>query len=107
VAAGAAAGAGPGTVLAVLAGLYVGIGLLTTASYALFMNLTDPRLGATQFSAFMGATNLCEAWAALAVGRLVVAWGYPAAFALLGLVSLGALPLLGAITTRSRPSALA
>jgi hypothetical protein len=38
------------------------IGLFTAASYALFMDLTDPKLGGTQFSAFMAATNGCESW---------------------------------------------
>ena len=38
-----------------------GIGLFTVAAYAMFMDLTEPRIAATQFSAFMGATNGCEA----------------------------------------------
>jgi len=62
---------------AALGVLYVLIGGFTASSYALFMDLTDPRLGATQFSAFMGATNLCEAWSSLAVGWLIVLVDYP------------------------------
>lgn len=57
--------------------IYFGIGLFVTATYALFMDLTDPRLGATQFSAYMGATNGCEAWSALAAGYLIAAQGLP------------------------------
>ena len=51
--------------------VYLGAGLLTAAMFALLMDLTDPRIGATQFSAYMGATNGCEAWAGFASGRLV------------------------------------
>ncbi len=74
--------------------LYGCIGMFTASSYALFMDITDPALGATQFSAFMGATNACEAWAAAAVGRAVPAWGYPLAFVALTMASLASLPLL-------------
>lgn len=57
--------------IALLMTVYLGAGLLTAAMYALLMDLTDPRIGATQFSAYMGATNGCEAWAGYASGRLV------------------------------------
>jgi len=67
------------------AALYVAIGLFTASSYALFMDLTDPRLGATQFSAYMGATNACESWSAVLGGRLIASSGYPAAFAVMAL----------------------
>jgi MFS family permease len=80
----------PGRVLA-LGAVYFGIGLFTAASYALFMNLTDVRLGGTQFSLFMGATNLCESGAAFAGGRIVAAAGYPAAFLVAAAASLPAL----------------
>jgi MFS family permease len=80
--------------VAPLAALYLGIGLLTAASYALFMDLTDPRLGATQFSAFMGATNLCESASAMSVGRLIPAVGYSVAFVVLSMASRRSLPIL-------------
>lgn len=73
---------------------YLAIGALTASSYALFMDLSDPSIGATQFSAYMGATNLCETWATYAVGKLVVAFAYPGAFAVLAGVSAAAIPLL-------------
>ena len=76
---------------ALLGAVYFGIGLFTAASYALFMNLTDPRLGGTQFSLFMGATNLCESGAAFAGGRIAAAMGYPAAFLAAAAASLPAL----------------
>ncbi len=82
--------------LPMLALLYFGIGLFTAASYAFFMEITEPHLAATQFSAFMGATNLCESWSALLIGRLVGGFGYPAAFIGMSLLSLVALPALAA-----------
>ena len=93
--AGAAAlGAGLDVLLGLLGFVYLGIGGFTASSYALFMDRTDPALGSTQFSAFMGATNLCEAWAAAAAGALAVRAGLPAAFLALAAVSLLALPLV-------------
>jgi hypothetical protein len=35
------------------------------------MDLTDARVGGTQFSAFMSATDGCESWSAWAGGRIV------------------------------------
>ncbi len=74
-----------------LALLYFGIGVFTASSYALFMNITDAKLGATQFSAFMGGTNLCESWSALAIGELIAGYDYPMGFFVMGCVSLLAL----------------
>jgi MFS family permease len=82
--------------------LYLCIGCLTASSYALFMDLSDPDLGGTQFSAFMGATNLCEAWAVAVAGRLAGEHGYGLAFAALAAVSMTAILLLPMIRTRSR-----
>jgi hypothetical protein len=67
------------------------------------MALTDRRLGATQLSASMSATNLCESWAAFAVGRLTGAFGYAPAFTAMALASLLSLPLLWLM--RERPPA--
>ncbi len=80
--------------VALLTFLYLCIGLFTASSYALFMEITDPALGATQFSAFMGATNACESWSTFAVGRTIVAVGYPAAFSMMALLSLVGLSLV-------------
>lgn len=82
------------SLLVSMAAVYLAIGLFTASSYALFMDLTDVRLGSTQFSAFMSATNLCEAWAALVAGKLVVTAGYPSAFGAMAVVTLAAIPLL-------------
>ena len=76
--------------------VYLGIGAFTASSYALFMDLTDERLGATQFSTFMAATNGCEAWAAWMGGRAVAAAGYgPALMLMAGLGIFGLFFLAG------------
>lgn len=90
--------------LVLLAGMYFFVGLFTAASYALFMDLTDPRLGGTQFSTYMAATNGCESWAVWAGGRLAGSAGYPAAFAVMSLASLLSLSLLPALLTRHHRS---
>ncbi len=77
--------------------LYFGIGLFTSSSYALFMSATDPNLGATQFSAFMGGTNLCESFAAFSAGMLIARFDYAEAFSVLAFISLLSLPLISRI----------
>ncbi|MBL7007655.1 MAG: MFS transporter [Planctomycetes bacterium] len=88
--------------LALLGLVHLALGALTTSSFALFMDLSDPRAGATHFSAFMGATNLCEAGAVWAAGRLAslpaggpdpasFAWAW-LALAGISLLGLAALP---------------
>jgi MFS transporter, PAT family, beta-lactamase induction signal transducer AmpG len=81
-----------------LLGVYVCAGLLTASCYALLMQLTDPKLGATQFSAYMGAINGCEAWSGFLAGQLAERFDYPVAFVAVALASLIALPLLGRIS---------
>ena len=71
-----------------------GIGLFTVALYAMYMDMTMPAIAATQFSAFMGATNGCESWSTFAMGRLVGRFGYPVGILTLAAVSLFSLPLL-------------
>jgi MFS transporter, PAT family, beta-lactamase induction signal transducer AmpG len=61
------------------------------------MQLTDPKLGATQFSAYMGAINACEAWAGFSAGQLAERFDFPVAFVALAVVSLLAWPLFGRI----------
>lgn len=96
------AATGGALVLVVLAAIYLGLGFFTAASYALFMALTDPELGATQFSAFMGATNLCESWSARLAGSLAQRSGYASAFAWPAALALAALPLLFWLAPRAR-----
>ncbi|MGE0886472.1 MAG: MFS transporter [Blastocatellales bacterium] len=85
--------------LAILTGMYLFIGLFTAASYALFMDLTEPKVGATQFSAFMAATNGCESWAGWTGGQIAKTAGYAASFACMSLFSLLSLLLLRRIKT--------
>lgn len=85
--------------------LYFCIGSLTASSYAMFMDVSDPELGGTQFSAFMGATNLCEVWAVALAGNIAGRSGYGLAFAAaaaISMVSLAFLPLMGPVR---RPAA--
>lgn len=64
---------------------------------ALFMDVTNPRVAATQFTAYMALGNLAIAYSAIWQGLAIEAWGYPvtlAADAVLGLLSLALLPLM-------------
>ena len=95
-------------VLGTLALAYVTLGMLTAASYALFMDLCEPRVAATQFSAFMGLTNLCETGAVWGAGLFIASRGeapsaYATAWVLLVGVSLLALPLLRALAAPGDP----
>lgn len=103
-----AAGSGLTPVLGALAFVYFTIGLFVASTYALFMDHTDPRLGATQFSTYMGATNLCESWSAFGIGRISGILGYAGGFALMAAVSLASLAILPFLTagklTDSKPS---
>ncbi|MBX2992651.1 MAG: MFS transporter [Bacteroidetes bacterium] len=93
-------GSGGWEYVVLLSLLYVCIGMFTAASYALFMDITDVRLGATQFSTYMGATNGCESWATLVVGRMIPAFGYPIAFAVMAAISLLTIPLVRTLRPR-------
>jgi len=86
--------AGQGIVLPLLAATAFGIGMFTTSSYALFMDVTRPAIAAVQFSAFMGATNGCESWSSYASGRIISVSGYPTSLLLMSLISLATVPLV-------------
>ncbi len=87
-------GASTTVLIASLVAMYFCVGLFTVTSYAFFMDLTHPRLAATQFTTFMAATNACESWSAWAGGALVAAVGYGTAFLVMGGVSLTGLLFL-------------
>jgi MFS family permease len=78
----------PNVLMAAAAPMYFLIGSLTAATYALFMDLSDPAIGGTQFSAYMGATNMCEAWAIALAGTIAGSAGYGPAFAVAAILSL-------------------
>jgi MFS family permease len=64
---------------------------------ALFTDVTNPKVAATQFTAYMALMNLAISYSAAWQGRSIEAWGYPVTLALdaaLGLVSLALLPLM-------------
>lgn len=97
---------GPSRILLViLTVLAFGIGLFTASVYALFMDLTRPALAATQFSAFMGATNAGESWSTYAIGELIQTRGYSSAMIVMACTSLLALPLLGWMRNESHDAA--
>lgn len=83
-----------------LTALYFCIGVFTVSSYSLFMTLSRPPLAATQFSAFMSATNGCEAWAAWVGGMLVARLDYGPAFLIMAALSIVTLPLLRGLDPR-------
>jgi len=101
----ASAGAPQPVLLGTFLLVYLGIGTFVATSYALFMDATDPALGSTQFSAYMGATNLCESWSAFAAGWISKRAGYGVAFGVLAAVALPALLLLGPLRHRPLRSA--
>ncbi len=84
----------------------LGIGVFTASSYALFMNLTEPRIAATQFSAFMGSTNGCESWSSFASGLIIAQVGYSAAMFSMATISLLTVPILFLLKTKKHASAV-
>lgn len=83
--------------------LYFGIGLFTASTYTMFMNITDPNLGATQFSTFMGGTNLCESLSAYTAGVLVLSSGYAVTFTVMAIISLLSLAILHLLQKKTAP----
>jgi len=75
----------------VFQGLYYGI------RTALFMDVTTPRVAATQFTGYMAMMNLAISYSATWQGWAIERWGYPltlTADALFGLVCLACLPFM-------------
>lgn len=72
-------------------------GLLYGTRTALFMDICNPAVAATQFTAYMSILNLVTAYSAAWQGRVITGWGYPAALfidAAFGCVCLIVLPFL-------------
>ncbi|MCB9465748.1 MAG: MFS transporter [Candidatus Eisenbacteria bacterium] len=64
---------------------------------ALFMDVTIPRVAATQFTAYMAMLNFAISYTATWQGHAIERWGYPKTLlidSLVGLVSLALLPLM-------------
>jgi PAT family beta-lactamase induction signal transducer AmpG len=71
-------------------------GLMYGARSALYMDISNPAVAATQFTAYMAMMNLVISYTAIWQGQAVVRWGYPVtlvADAVFGLVCLVVLPL--------------
>jgi PAT family beta-lactamase induction signal transducer AmpG len=72
-------------------------GLMYGTRTALFMDITNPRVAATQFTAYMALLNLVIAYTAWWQGRAVERWGYPVTLALdaaAGLLCIALFPLM-------------
>lgn len=74
--------------------MYFFTGMFTASSYALFMDVTNPKLGATQFSSFMAATNGCEAWVVYSSGIIAAGSDLKVAFLIMCGISIVSLLFL-------------
>lgn len=80
-------------------------GLMYGVRTALFMDVTDPKVAATQFTAYMALLNAVIAYSAQWQGVAIERWGYPLTLtidATVGVVSLILLPLIGKPRTVAR-----
>jgi PAT family beta-lactamase induction signal transducer AmpG len=72
------------------------------------MDLCNPAIGATQFTAYMSLMNLAMAYSALWQGFAAAQWGYPTTLALDaigGCLCLAVLPLMKPTTVSRQSSA--
>jgi PAT family beta-lactamase induction signal transducer AmpG len=72
----------------------IAAGVVYTATLALFMDLTNPRLAATQFQIYMALLNAKDAWALKVGGRLAERIPAPAMFGLSAIIEVLPLVLL-------------
>src|SRR5262245_43592041 len=73
-------------------------GLMYGTRTALFMDITTPRVAATQFTAYMALLNFVIAYSARWQGWAVERWGYPKTLvvdSVLGMVCIALIPLMG------------
>jgi MFS transporter, PAT family, beta-lactamase induction signal transducer AmpG len=74
-------------------------GLMFGTRTALFMDITTPRVAATQFTAYMALLNLVTSYSAAWQGLALSRWGYPTTLVIdagVGLLGLSLLPLVSA-----------
>lgn len=72
-------------------------GLTYGTRMAIFMRVCDPKVAATQFTAYMAASNLAISYTAAWQGNAVAWWGYPTTLALdclAGIACIALLPLI-------------
>ena len=77
--------------------MYFFTGAFTASSYAFYMDVTNPMIGASEFSAFMAAVNACEAWVVWTTGMIISYYNYSTAFLVMCMVSLCSLFFLSRI----------
>jgi MFS family permease len=85
-------------------------GLYYGTRTALFMDITTPRVAATQFTAYMALMNLAISYSAAWQGWAVERWGYPRTLvvdAVFGLVCLALLPFMAPARRREAPAGAA
>jgi MFS transporter, PAT family, beta-lactamase induction signal transducer AmpG len=70
------------------------VGVVYATSLALFMNLTNPRVAATQFQVYMALLNVKDAWGQKVGGRFAERMSAPAMFGLSAVIELLPLVLL-------------
>jgi MFS family permease len=81
-------------------------GLMYGTRTALFMDVTVPRVAATQFTAYMALLNVVISYSATWQGRAVEVWGYPCTLtldALAGLLCIPLLPLMAPARKKQAP----
>jgi len=74
--------------------LQIAICAYSASSLGFFMRLSNPALGATQFTAYMAMTNLCYSFTAVIGGRMADDLGYVRSYFIAAAVQLAAIPLL-------------
>ncbi len=80
-------------------------GLVYGVRTALFMDVTDPKVAATQFTAYMALLNAVIAYTAQWQGIAIERWGYPVTLgidATVGVISLVLLPMIGTAEAPAR-----
>lgn len=83
-------------------------GLMYGTRSALFMDVTTPKVAATQFTAYMALLNLVIAYTARWQGVAIERWGYPVTLALdagAGLLCIALFPLMTPRRARAAPAA--
>jgi hypothetical protein len=70
---------------------------------ALFMDITTPRVAATQFTAYMALLNLVTSYSAAWQGLSLARWGYPATLVIDSMIGLLGLALLPLVSSPTRP----
>jgi PAT family beta-lactamase induction signal transducer AmpG len=82
-------------------------GLMYGTGTAIYMDVTNPRVAGTQFTAYMSLCNVVYSYSSAWQGHALSRWGYPATLVLdgvFGLVCLTLLPLMGKTRDAGAPS---